>query len=167
MTGVKSAGRSVFSSPSQRCAQLGRARALIGRLPGAHWVAGHRAPIMPIIVTPRSLLYDNLIKSVAFILPMSIAQALVILFSVFFFPVRDGDLLFRVLFVGLLIAVGTSGLFLWEYRVELSLGVPEARAIVEGQTMAVTAIILFQMFYLLNCWDFAILSRALKFSFDF
>jgi calcium-translocating P-type ATPase len=145
--------------------------------------------------------YDNLIKSVAFILPTSIGQALVILVGVLFFPVANGQLLdpmepvqvlwvnlivaitlalplsfeamepdvmrrpprnpsqpilsglilFRTLMVAILMAGAAIGLFLWEYRFELAKGSNETIAIVEGQTMAVTAIVLFQVFYLLNC----------------
>jgi Ca2+-transporting ATPase len=145
--------------------------------------------------------YDNLVKSLAFILPTSVAQALLIFVSVLFFPATDdavlrpmqpvqvlwvnlvvaitlalplafealepdvmkrpprrpstpilsGLIIFRILFVAALMAGGTVGLFLWEYNFEISRGTEQAMAIAEGQTMAVTAIVLFQVFYLLNC----------------
>jgi calcium-translocating P-type ATPase len=145
--------------------------------------------------------YDNLAKSIVFILPTSVAQALLIFVSVLFFPVADAAILrpmqpvqvlwvnlvvaitlalplafealepdvmkrlprrpdapilscfiiFRILFVAALMAGGTVGLFLWEYNFEISRGTDQVQAIAEGQTMAVTAIVLFQVFYLLNC----------------
>lgn len=145
--------------------------------------------------------YDNLIKSVAFVLPTSLGQALVILIAVLFFPIRegivlhpmspvqilwvnlivavalslplafetmeadimhrpprkkngsllDGFLLFKTLIVSACMAIGTMGLFLWEYHRETSKGVAEVVALSEAQTMAVTAIISFQIFYLFSC----------------
>jgi len=145
--------------------------------------------------------YDNLIKALAFILPTSLGQALVILIAVFFFPVRGGELLhpmlpvqilwinlvvavalslplafevqepdimhrpprkkkapilsrfilFRTLTVSILMAFGIISLFLWEYNKQIDNGVREVIALAEAQTMAVTAMILFQIVYLFNC----------------
>lgn len=145
--------------------------------------------------------YDNLIKSVAFLLPTSIGLGLVIFIGVLFFPIRDGVLLrpmlpvqvlwinlitavalalplslevmepdimrrkprkpntpilsrfliFRIILVSLIMAGGTIGLFLWEYDIELSRGTSPELAESEAQTMAVTTMVLFQAFYLLNC----------------
>ncbi len=145
--------------------------------------------------------YDNLIKSLAFVLPTSLGQALVILLAVLFFPIHGGTLLHpmapvQILWVNLVVAValslplayepaeldimkrpprkkkapilngfllvktltvsvimaaGTIGLFLWEYQREISNGTLEALAMAEAQTMAVTAMMLFQIFYLFNC----------------
>jgi Ca2+-transporting ATPase len=145
--------------------------------------------------------YDNLVKSVAFILPTSIGQALIVLVGVLLFPVANGTLLdpmepVQVLWVNLIVAItlalplsfeamepdvmnrpprrssepiiggfilgrtllvsvlmagGAVGLFLWEYRLELARGAVESAAIAEAQTLAVTAIVLFQIFYLWNC----------------
>ncbi|MFN3402441.1 MAG: cation-translocating P-type ATPase [Cytophagaceae bacterium] len=145
--------------------------------------------------------YDNLLKSIAFVLPTSLAQALVILIAVVFFPIINGMLLrpmqpvqvlwvnlitavalalplsmeamepdvmdrpprepgaailnkliiFRTLLVGLIMAGGAVGLFLWEYDLEMAAGVEADIALAEGQTMAVTALVFFQVFYLINC----------------
>jgi len=151
--------------------------------------------------------YDNLIKTLVFILPTSLGQALVILIAVLFFPIHRGTLLHpmlpvqilwinlvvavalslplafeiqeqnimnrpprkktapvlsgfilvRTLTVSVLMAIGAIGLFLWEYRLETSGGTVEKMAISEAQTMAVTAMMLFQVFYLFHC-------RSLKLS---
>lgn len=151
--------------------------------------------------------YDNLIKSLVFVLPTSLGQALVILIAVLFFPVHEGALLHpmlpvqilwinlvvavalslplafeiqeqdimnrpprkktapvlsgfilvRTLAVSILMAIGAIGLFLWEYQLEISKGTAEKMAISEAQTMAVTAMMLFQVFYLFHC-------RSLKLS---
>ncbi len=145
--------------------------------------------------------YDNLIKSLAFVLPTSLGQALVILLSILFFPIRAGILLHpiapvQILWVNLIVAValalplalesaesdimrrpprkknapvlsrflivktltvsaimaiGTIGLFLWEYRTEIGKGTLEKTALSEAQTIAVTAMMFFQVFYLFNC----------------
>ncbi|MDP1608040.1 MAG: HAD-IC family P-type ATPase [Chlamydiales bacterium] len=145
--------------------------------------------------------YDNLIKSLAFVLPTSLGQALVILFSVLFFPIRTGILLHpiapvqilwinlivavalslplafesaesdtmrrpprkknapvlsgflivKTLIVSAIMAIGTIGLFLWEYHTEIGKGTLEKMAISEAQTMAVTAMMFFQVFYLFSC----------------
>ncbi len=150
--------------------------------------------------------YDNLIKSLAFVLPTSLGQALVILIAVLFFPIRgetllhpmspvqilwvnlvvavalslplafeamepdimhrpprkknapvlNGFLLFKTLTVSVCMATGTIGLFLWEYYTKTARGTSEIIATSEAQTVAVTAIIFFQIFYLFNC-------RSLKF----
>lgn len=137
-------------------------------------------------------IYDNLVKSLAFVLPTSLGQALVIFLAVLFFPVQDGVLLHpmspiqilwinlvvavalslplafepaepdvmkraprkkngsifspfliaRTIAVSMVMAIGTMGLFLWKYH---------GASLREAQTMAVTAIMLFQVLYLFNC----------------
>ncbi|WP_426094438.1 cation-translocating P-type ATPase [Flavobacterium sp. DSR2-3-3] len=151
--------------------------------------------------------FDNLLKSIVFLLPTSIGLGLVIFIAVLFFPSKDGILLipiqpvqvlwinlitavalslplaleamepdvmnrpprkpkkpllssfiiFRMILVSLVMAGGTIGLFLWEYNNELSRGIAHSLAISEAQTMAVTAMVLFQVFYLIDC-------RSLHFS---
>ncbi len=145
--------------------------------------------------------YDNLIKSLAFALPTSIGQALVVLLAVLFFPIQaegllypmspiqilwinlvvavalslplafelaepdimkrpprtkktsilNGFLLAKTLTVSIVMASGTIGLFLWEYDREIGNGALEVVALAQAQTMAVTAMILFQIIYLFNC----------------
>ena len=151
--------------------------------------------------------FDNLLKSIIFVLPTSIGLGLVILVAVLFFPSENGILLlpmqpvqvlwinlitavslalplamevmepdvmnrpprkpdkpllspfiiFRMIMVSSIMAGGTIGLFLWEYTSELARGTEQLLAISEAQTMAVTSMVLFQVFYLIDC-------RSLKFS---
>jgi Ca2+-transporting ATPase len=56
----------------------------------------------------------------------------------------------RTLLVAALMCAGATGLFLWEYTHEAARSGHEI-AIREAQTMAVTTVIMFQIFYLLNC----------------
>jgi len=72
-------------------------------------------------------------------------------------PVLSGFILIRTLTVSILMAIGAIGLFLWEYRLEITKGTVEKIAISEAQTMAVTSMMLFQIFYLFHC-------RSLKLS---
>jgi len=147
--------------------------------------------------------YDNLVKSLAFVLPTNLGLALILVAAVAAFPFDPvtGELLLpiqpiqllwinlvttvalalplafespepdvmrrpprdpaapvlsrfvvlRTLLAGSLMAAGGIGLFLWEYRGELAGGVPTDVALREAQTMAVTAVVLFQIFYLLSC----------------
>jgi Ca2+-transporting ATPase len=46
---------------------------------------------------------------------------------------------------------GAVGLFQWEYQDYIARGVAQALALAEAQTTAVTAVVMFQIFYLLNC----------------
>jgi Ca2+-transporting ATPase len=144
--------------------------------------------------------YDNLVKSLAFILPTNLAFALIFLVAVVFFPVEGGNALlpllptqllwinlvsavtlalplafeameptimrrpprrpgapvfnrfvaFRTVLVALLIAAGTLGLFLFQYFDDIGRGIAAEIALREAQTMAVTAVTLFQVFYLLQ-----------------
>jgi magnesium-transporting ATPase (P-type) len=145
--------------------------------------------------------YDNLIKSLAFVLPTNLGLAVILLAAVAFFPIVGGTPLLpmtptqilwinlvatvalalplafealepdvmarkprrpdapvlsgfvvaRTLGVALLMAAGAVGLFLYEYRLDVGRGVPAEEALRQAQTMAVTTVILFQVFYLLNC----------------
>jgi Ca2+-transporting ATPase len=147
--------------------------------------------------------YDNLVKSLAFILPTNLGLALVIVYAVLFFPfdaatrelllpiqptqilwinliatvalalplafeAREADVMRRpprdprapvispfvirrTVLVALLMAGGAIGLFQAEYGKYIAQGASEEAALAEAQTMAVTTVILFQVFYLLNC----------------
>ncbi len=151
--------------------------------------------------------YDNLIKSLAFVLPTSLGQALVIFFAILFFPIREGIvlhpmspvqilwvnlvvaialslplalesaepdimkrpprkkntpilngfLILKTLIIATVMAIGTIGLFIWEYLTEIAKGTAETIALSEAQTLAVTAMMFFQVFYLFNC-------RSLRYS---
>jgi magnesium-transporting ATPase (P-type) len=145
--------------------------------------------------------YDNLIKSLAFVLPTNLGLAVILLAAVLFFPIVGGSpllpmtptqilwinlvatvalalplafeakepdvmrrpprapgapvlspfLVARTAVVALLMASGALGLFLWEHGAGVARGLPAHVALGESQTMAVTTVILFQIFYLLNC----------------
>jgi Ca2+-transporting ATPase len=149
--------------------------------------------------------YDNLIKSLAFVLPTNLGLALILIVGVAFFPIlhidgehepllamlpsqllwinlvatvalalplafeaREPDVMkrrprppdapvlsrfvvMRTLLVAALMCAGATGLFLWEYNHEVARGTAHAVALREAQTMAVTTVIMFQIFYLLNC----------------
>jgi Ca2+-transporting ATPase len=147
--------------------------------------------------------YDNLIKSLAFVLPTNLGLALILLCAVAFFPfhretgelllalspiqllwinlvatvslaiplafeaqepdvmrrpprragepVLGGFLLKRTAVVAVLMMAATVGVFLWEYFAELAKGVAPALALAESQTIAVTTIVVFQIFYLASC----------------
>lgn len=164
--------------------------------------------------------YDNLIKSLAFVLPTNLGLAMILMAAVAFFPFVDvvrlvdgvplvmrelllpmlpaqilwinlvatvalalplafetrernvmqrpprspkepvlsGFVIVRTFVVATLMCAGATGLFYQEYFRELPLlGTPghesltEAIVLAEAQTMAVTTVILFQIFYLLNC----------------
>jgi magnesium-transporting ATPase (P-type) len=145
--------------------------------------------------------YDNLIKSLAFVLPTNLGLALIMVAAVLLFPivggmpllpmtatqilwinlvatvalalplafeamepdvmrrrprapdapVLGGFVVARTVVVALLMAAGALGLFLYEYHAELARGVAAGLALREAQTMAVTTVIMFQIFYLLNC----------------
>jgi len=157
--------------------------------------------------------YDNLIKSLAFVLPTNLGLALILIYAVAFFPLVDKtidgqvvkDLLlpmlptqllwinlvaavtlalplafeakepdvmnrpprdpkepvlnkfvvFRTFLAATLMTAGAVGLFLWRYELEMaarvSTGLTEAQIVSEAQTMAVTTVIMFQVFYMLSC----------------
>jgi Ca2+-transporting ATPase len=146
--------------------------------------------------------YDNLVKSLAFVLPTNLGLALMFVCAVLAFPfdavtgelllpVRPTQLLWinlvaavtlalplafeakerdvmrrpprdpeapllsplvlrRTALVSLLMTAGAVGLFLHDWRLGTGLGEPPALALAGAQTMAVTSVILFQVFYLLE-----------------
>jgi Ca2+-transporting ATPase len=143
--------------------------------------------------------FDNLIKSLAFVLPTNIGEALVILVAVLFFPIANGTpvmpilpvqilwvnlvatvalalplafealepnvmnrppripqspilggfVLARSIYVAVLIAAVAIGIFLVEYALLRTDG--PGSSVAKAQTIAVTAIVMFQIFYLFNC----------------
>lgn len=115
-------------------------------------VGGKLVPLMPML--PTQLLWINLVAAVALSLPLA-------------FEVREPDamrrpprnpqtpilgrfVILRTVFVALTMAAGAIGLFLWEYWTEVPLR-GHAVALREAQTMAVTTVVFFQIFYLFNC----------------
>jgi len=147
--------------------------------------------------------YDNLVKSLAFVLPTNLGLAFILIYAVAFFPfdlktkalllpilpvqllwinlvatvslalplafeakepglmqrpprspnepVLSKFVVFRTLLVALLMAAAAIGLFEFEYSKDLAAGVAPSLALAEAQTMAVSTIIMFQIFYMLNC----------------
>jgi len=157
--------------------------------------------------------YDNLIKSLAFVLPTNLGLALILIYAVAFFPLvektvdgqvvkdlllpmlptqllwinlvaavalalplafeaKEPDIMsrpprdpkepvlnkfvvFRTFLAATLMTAGAVGLFLWQYEQEMavrvSTGLTEAQIASEAQTMAVTTVIMFQVFYMLSC----------------
>lgn len=147
--------------------------------------------------------YDNLLKSLAFLLPTNLGLAFILIYGIMFFPfdsitkelmlpllptqllwinliaaialalplafeVKEPNvmnrpprksnepifsrfLIFRVFLVSVLMTAGTIILFSLEYANALKNGIPEAIALSKSQTSAVTFIIFFQIFYLINC----------------
>jgi len=150
--------------------------------------------------------YDNLIKSLAFVLPTNLGLALILIWAVAFFPfdavapgagqaarelllpmgpaqllwvnlvaavalalplafeakepdvmnrpprdpkapVLSGFVLMRTAIVAVLMSAGAVGLFLYHHGA--AAGGPDALA--RAQTLAVTTVVMFQVFYLINC----------------
>uniref|UniRef100_Q3ARH1 ATPase, E1-E2 type n=1 Tax=Chlorobium chlorochromatii (strain CaD3) TaxID=340177 RepID=Q3ARH1_CHLCH len=147
--------------------------------------------------------YDNLLKSLAFLLPTNLGLAFILVYAIMFFPFNpltkelvlpllptqllwinlvaaialalplafevkepnvmnrpprkpdealfNGFVTFRVFFVSILMTIGTIALFSWEYANSLANGMLQNEALAKSQTIAVTFIIFFQIFYLINC----------------
>ncbi len=110
-------------------------------------------PLLP--MEPAQLLWINLVATVALALPLAFEAKEP---DLMLRPPRRPDapilsrfVLARTALVAALMTAGAIGLFLWEYYLEVDRGVPQAAALAEAQTMTVTTMILFQVFYLLNC----------------
>ncbi|MFN4764585.1 cation-translocating P-type ATPase [Gillisia sp. Q332] len=106
-------------------------------------------------MVPVQVLWINLITAVALTLPLALEAKDP---DVMNRPPRKPDkpllssfLIFRIVLVALVMAGGTIGLFLWEYHLELSKGISKDLAVSEAQTMAATTMVLFQVFYLIDC----------------
>ncbi len=147
--------------------------------------------------------YDNMLKSLAFLLPTNLGLAFILIYGIIFFPfnlttkelllpmlpvqllwinlvaaialalplafeVKEPNVMnrpprkpnealfnrfvtFRVLFVSILMSVGTIVLFNWEYDYSITSGMAQADALARSQSISVTFIIFFQIFYLINC----------------
>jgi potassium/sodium efflux P-type ATPase len=145
--------------------------------------------------------HDNLIKSLAFVLPTNLGLALILVYAVLFFPFTGSELLvpilptqilwinlvgaialalplafeakerdvmsrpprrssepilsrfvmFRTVVVAILMTMGAVALFHSEFDSALAKGVQAGSALTNAQTMAVTTVVFFQLFYMLNC----------------
>jgi Ca2+-transporting ATPase len=65
-------------------------------------------------------------------------------------PVLSRFVIWRTIVAALLMTAGAIGVFVWEYGQYVDAGVAPRMALAEAQTMAVTTVIMFQIFYLLN-----------------
>ncbi len=106
-------------------------------------------------IAPVQILWVNLIVAVALSLPLAFETAE---YDIMRRPPRKKNtpilsrfLLLKTITVAFIMAIGTIGLFLWEYHTEIAKGTLEKTALFEAQTMAVTAMMFFQIFYLFNC----------------
>lgn len=116
-------------------------------------------PLLPI--QPTQILWVNMVVAVTLALPLAFE---VLEPDAMNRPPKKADsqlvdslVLGRTVGVGLLMAAGGIGLFLFEYYGQLGQGTASGVALAEAQTMAVTTIVFFQIFYLLN-------SRSLLYS---
>jgi magnesium-transporting ATPase (P-type) len=105
-------------------------------------------------VLPTQLLWINLVASVALAVPLAFEVAEP---DVMQRPPREPGasplsrfVIGRTALVAVLMAGGAIALSWWEYRTQLAAGVSHATAIADAQTMAVTTVIAFQVFYLLQ-----------------
>ena len=110
-------------------------------------------PLMPIL--PIQILWVNLVTSVALSLPLAFEAPEP---SLMRRPPRRPDEpilsafdLLRTFAVGALMAAGSLGLFLAEYLSEYDAHVAGEIALRESQSMTVNTLVLFQVFYLMNC----------------
>jgi Ca2+-transporting ATPase len=102
-------------------------------------------------LTPAQLLWINLVAAVALALPLAFEAKEPDVMSR---PPRDpkapvlsGFIVMRTLVVAALMTAGAVGLFLHAYRAAGG----GAAALATAQTMAVTTVVMFQIFYLFNC----------------
>jgi potassium/sodium efflux P-type ATPase len=112
-------------------------------------VSGLKELLLP--MAPTQLLWINLVATVALALPLAFEAKEP---SVMRRPPRSPDapvlsgfVLTRTFVAATLMTIGAVGLFLWEYHANGQ----TVDAMKKGQTMAVTTVIMFQVFYVLNC----------------
>ena len=108
--------------------------------------------VLPVL--PTQLLWINLVASVALAVPLAFEVAEP---DVMRRPPRQPGtsplsrfVVGRTALVATLMAAGAIALSWWEYRTQLAAGVGHVTAIADAQTMAVTTVIAFQVFYLLQ-----------------
>ncbi|HSH45533.1 MAG TPA: HAD-IC family P-type ATPase, partial [Longimicrobiales bacterium] len=113
-------------------------------------------PLLP--MQPVQILWINLVAAVALALPLALEAMEPNLMErpprPPDAPVLSGFVLGRTVLVAILMAAGAVGLFLHEYSARSAAGGASPGALAVAQTEAVTTVILFQIFYLLNCRSF-------------
>ena len=106
-------------------------------------------------MSPTQLLWINLVGSVALALPLAFEAKEPDVMSrpprSPKAPILSSFLIFRTAFAAVLMAAAAVVLFGREYDRELAAGFSSAGALAEAQTIAVTMVIAFQVFYLLSC----------------
>jgi len=110
-------------------------------------------PLMP--VEPIQILWINLVATVALALPLAFEAMEP---NVMTRPPRRPDepiltpfVVARTVVVSMLMTAGALALFWYEWTKAMDLGGNDNLVLREAQTMTVTTVILFQIFYLLNC----------------
>jgi len=114
---------------------------------------------------PTQILWINLIASVALAVPLAFEVAEPDVMSR---PPRDPKasplsrfVVYRTAIVAVLMAAGATALSIFEYQHQLAAGQAQEAAIADAQTMSVSAVVFFQVFYLLECRSLRSSIRAL------
>jgi magnesium-transporting ATPase (P-type) len=130
---------------------LGEALIILVAVAAFPVVAGH--VLMPIL--PVQILWINLVATVALALPLAfeaperdIMQRPPRKVSE---PILNAFVFWRTTLVAVLMAIGAVALFWYEFNMVTKAGVGHSEALSLAQTMAVTTVIFFQIFYLFNC----------------
>jgi len=109
--------------------------------------------LVPIL--PTQILWINLVGAVALALPLAFEAKERDVMSR---PPRKPNepllskfVMFRTVFVAILMTIGAIALFHVEFLSAIAKGVDSSKALINAQTMAVTTVVFFQLFYMLNC----------------